>query len=183
MINNSIPSPSTIRQNRPASNQERPAGKLRCPYLGLAADPGTSLTEPSPEHRCYANGHPRKVILGHQADLCLAPKFESCPRYIHEAKSSSNAHRRTRDPRLIWIIPVLLALLAVLVWISVMLILSHSGQANPGFVPRVGQAYSGPVALTKLHRAAQVDFEVRALLPASLYSAAIPTVQLGKQLS
>lgn len=53
-----------------------------CPYLGMADDPATNTSFPSPWNYCH-NSKPVEVVeLNHQKDYCLSEKFNKCPVYM-----------------------------------------------------------------------------------------------------
>lgn len=72
------------------------AGRLACPYLGLADDPATHCVSPSREHRCHRPNRPAHIALAHQAEICLAAGSASCPvaTGMAEAPPGGPPHRR-----------------------------------------------------------------------------------------
>ena len=53
----------------------------RCPFLGIAADPGTSLEFPSDAHQCHSTRLQVPISTIHQENYCLSPHYEACPVY------------------------------------------------------------------------------------------------------
>lgn len=51
----------------------------RCPFLGTAADPGTSLSFPSDANHCHSTRLQVPVSTIHQENFCLSPNYENCP--------------------------------------------------------------------------------------------------------
>lgn len=54
----------------------------RCPYLGLHDDRSTSLAYPSTWNYCYHATPPAPVLVSHQVEACLSPRFVHCPVYL-----------------------------------------------------------------------------------------------------
>jgi hypothetical protein len=62
------------------SDMPRPAAGLeRCPYLGLHDDSSTCLAYPSEWNYCYHAAPAAPVLVSHQADVCLGPRYFDCP--------------------------------------------------------------------------------------------------------
>lgn len=61
----------------------------RCPYLGTAADPNTSLTYPSDANQCHSTRLPVPISTIHQENYCLSPHYEACPVYRQQATAAS----------------------------------------------------------------------------------------------
>lgn len=53
----------------------------RCPFLGTAADLGTSLEFPSDAHQCHSTRLQVPISTIHQENYCLSPHYEACPVY------------------------------------------------------------------------------------------------------
>ncbi len=84
---------------------------VACPYLGLAADPGSHYAYPHEAHRCYAppvGGAPpaaQSIDLEYQVTYCLAAGHTACSRYVSPpgpevASSVLNDTRSSLDIRL-----------------------------------------------------------------------------------
>lgn len=53
-----------------------------CPYLGIAADPGSRFSSPSQSHRCYSPKRPGPVSVEYQAEYCFSAKHTTCDRFV-----------------------------------------------------------------------------------------------------
>lgn len=62
----------------------------RCPFLGTAADPGTSLAFPSDANLCHSTRLQVPISTIHQENYCLSPNFEACPVYRQHATAETS---------------------------------------------------------------------------------------------
>ncbi len=94
----------------------------KCPYLGMRDDPATILGYPDLANHCFRHKEMTSVSLKTQSILCLTDQFGGCAVFldkgadypqIEEASSGSWVKRAGRAAM---IIPILLLLIAALVW-------------------------------------------------------------------
>ena len=78
-----------------SADQPRPASTDLCPRLGLATKRDEKLTEPSEEHRCWAEDAEQTVDLATQESTCLQSWYMYCPRYLRYQQSQS-AERQSK---------------------------------------------------------------------------------------
>lgn len=80
------PLPRRSQANNGTDNSDR------CPFIGSAADPGTSLAFSSDANQCFSTRLPVPISTIHQENYCLSAKYETCPVYReHEARAAGSA--------------------------------------------------------------------------------------------
>ena len=108
----------------------RSTGMGRCPYLGLHDDSSTSLAYPSAWNYCYRAAPPASVLVAHQSETCLCPRYSDCTVYRSSRwgrlptnlrgrlKARLGENRASRARRWIAILLFLLLLALLLVFLS-----------------------------------------------------------------
>jgi len=83
-----------------------PKPRAVCPYLGLQTDRTSAQSQPTSEHRCYAQKLTFTPEIVHQSSCCLNTNFIDCPFYVAlptqagvGVKSTVPASTRTKRSR------------------------------------------------------------------------------------
>jgi hypothetical protein len=97
-----------------------PTFEERCPFLGLADDPATALGFPDNRNLCYRHDPAVPLTQDRQAEYCLSGKHETCSIFLQEQLPDDALEKasiwRNWPSRLALILPLLLIIIAALLW-------------------------------------------------------------------